>query len=242
MKPVSYIISDIHGMSKLFNIIIKFIDNSHKKRKKQIILLGDLISKGPNTRKVIDSAIKLKKKYPDFIFILGNHDEWILNVVDDKTDYNDKMAWLEHGGDLVLEDYKVSNFQELAHKLKKFHPSHIKFFQEHKDYHKYKNFVFVHAGIDRDLPLDQHEPFVFRWKKEGFIDNKTNDGRMVIHGHSPTLSEKPEIYSNRIGLDTGSAKTGKITCMVLDQEDDSIQFFQTKGKTIKKIKPLECKY
>ncbi len=40
-------------------------------------------------------------------------------------------------------------------------------------------------------------------------------GKIVVHGHTPV--EEPEVWPNRINIDTGAFATGQLTCVVLDK-------------------------
>jgi serine/threonine protein phosphatase 1 len=40
---------------------------------------------------------------------------------------------------------------------------------------------------------------------------------IVVHGHTPIY--KPDIRSNRINIDTGAYATGRLTCLVLEEDD-----------------------
>jgi serine/threonine protein phosphatase 1 len=41
-------------------------------------------------------------------------------------------------------------------------------------------------------------------------------GRLVVHGHTPALA--PENRPNRIGIDTAAYATGRLTCLVLEKD------------------------
>ena len=98
-------------------------------------------------------------------------------------------------------------------------------------------YLFVHAGLPRlpdggVVPLaavvgmawrDEHPGrMAFRgrnsalWIREGFLDVETawEDGVVVIHGHT-IVRRGPEIRANRIGLDLGAFKTGRLAMIEL---------------------------
>ncbi|HEX8553141.1 MAG TPA: serine/threonine protein phosphatase, partial [Sphingomonas sp.] len=57
-----------------------------------------------------------------------------------------------------------------------------------------------------------------------FLDHKGDHGAIVVHGH--TISDEPEVMSNRIGIDTGAFQSGILTALAL--EDDR-RWFLTAG-------------
>jgi serine/threonine protein phosphatase 1 len=52
------------------------------------------------------------------------------------------------------------------------------------------------------------------WIREPFLGSEADHGAVVVHGHS--ISERPQLRHNRIGIDTGAYRTGILTCLVLD--------------------------
>ena len=56
--------------------------------------------------------------------------------------------------------------------------------------------------------------------RDDFLLHKGTFGKVVVHGHTPV--GEPEIYNNRINIDTGAFATGNLTCAVF--ENDEILF------------------
>ena len=66
-----------------------------------IVLLGDLIDRGPNSSSVIATAIGLTAQC-NVICVLGDHEELMLNAIED----NDALPnWLRNGGVETLQSY-----------------------------------------------------------------------------------------------------------------------------------------
>ena len=53
-----------------------------------------------------------------------------------------------------------------------------------------------------------------RWIREAFLDDRTDHGVVVVHGHTivPQVDERP----NRIGIDTGAYKGGPLTAIGIE--------------------------
>ena len=49
------------------------------------------------------------------------------------------------------------------------------------------------------------------WIREPFLSSQTDHGFLVVHGHTPTKSLKPDLRSNRLNLDTGACFGGPLT-------------------------------
>lgn len=56
------------------------------------------------------------------------------------------------------------------------------------------------------------------WIREPFLSSRDDFGFKVVHGH--TIVPTPQHHSNRIALDTGAFRTGRLVCLVL--EDDRL--------------------
>ena len=83
--------------------------------------------------------------------------------------------------------------------------------------HREGDYLFVHAGVRPDIPLDRQEPHDLMWIREEFLSDKRNHGVVIVHGHS--IQNAPDNLANRIGVDTGAYTTGRLTCVVLRGSD-----------------------
>ena len=76
------------------------------------------------------------------------------------------------------------------------------------------DYLFVHAGIDPRVPIEQQSIHDLRWIREPFLSYAEPLGQVVVHGH--TISDTPEDCGNRIGIDTGAFMTGRLTALALE--------------------------
>ena len=95
-------------------------------------------------------------------------------------------------------------------------PEHIHFFQTLKTHHIEGDYFFCHAGINPDNPLDNQSDEDLMWIRDPFLNSKKEFGKVVVHGH--TVSQKPTLLSNQIGVDTGAVFTDHLTCVVLTDQ------------------------
>ena len=89
-----YVMSDIHGFSDAFVTALDKVDLSGQNK---LILLGDYMDYGPNSRKVIEIIINLQLKYgkEKAIALLGNHEKAFLDWIDEYTNINVHIANLD---------------------------------------------------------------------------------------------------------------------------------------------------
>jgi len=78
------------------------------------------------------------------------------------------------------------------------------------------DFFFVHAGVQPEVPLRFQKEEDLLWIREDFLLYERPFGKIVVHGHTPV--PEPEIRSNRINLDTGAYATGKLACLMIDED------------------------
>ena len=80
-----YAVGDIHGRADLFRDIICAIEADDRARgpsETTVILLGDLVDRGPDSRGVIDAARDWSRGR-DVRILLGNHEEMLLKSLEE---------------------------------------------------------------------------------------------------------------------------------------------------------------
>jgi serine/threonine protein phosphatase 1 len=82
------------------------------------------------------------------------------------------------------------------------------------------DFFFAHAGVRPGVALQEQSPHDLLWIRDDFLLYEEDFGKVVVHGH--TSSHEPVIRPNRINIDTGAYATGRLTCLVL--ENDQVDF------------------
>jgi serine/threonine protein phosphatase 1 len=81
----------------------------------------------------------------------------------------------------------------------------------HVDAHR----LYVHAGVDPEIPLDRQSEATLLWKRypKGFPDGY---GELhVVHGHDND-PDGPLLYQGRTNLDTLAWRTGRLTIGIFD--------------------------
>jgi serine/threonine protein phosphatase 1 len=132
--------------------------------------------------------------------------------------------WIAFGGLATLNSYGVyldhiattiEDFTELQQQFKQKLPrDHYEFFIQTRLSYTIGSYFFVHAGIYPKRNLSDQYPDDLLWIRETFTRSKRNYGKIIVHGH--TISDKPELLPNRIGIDTGAYMSGILTCLVLE--------------------------
>ncbi|WP_244475269.1 metallophosphoesterase [Rhizobium sp. Leaf341] len=223
-----YAIADIHGRADLLEALLGFIAGEAARHGTNpvLIFLGDLIDRGPHSPKVLDQVCAALDLYPGSRLILGNHDFYLREMLRGTLAAEDAVNWLDWGGVATLSAYShrpVPDLDAIAAEIRTTFPHHVELLETALTYKEIGRFCFVHAGIRPGVELIRQTDYDLRWIRAGFLDHTEVFGHMVLHGHTITASLRPEIHVNRIALDTGAYRSGRLTAAVI--RDDALSHF-----------------
>jgi serine/threonine protein phosphatase 1 len=236
-----YAIGDIHGRADLLSLLVDHIHADAAKQpeaEKVLVFLGDYVDRGADSFAVIETLAAGPAEGFATVCLKGNHEDFLLRFLNDTSVHD---AWMMNGGDATLESYGIGPARGPAI-LDIFSPSrhigsirerfvralpvaHLKFLSSLKLRHQEGDYLFVHAGVRPGVPLDRQDEEDLIWIREEFLNSDARFGKIIVHGHSISLSYKAEVRANRIGIDTGAYVSGRLTCLVL--EGDSHRFITT---------------
>jgi serine/threonine protein phosphatase 1 len=219
----AYVVGDIHGRLDLLDELLAKIDADLKARpvrKTLLVLVGDLIDRGPHSAQVIERLRTYRRAGVRPIFLLGNHEEVLLRIL--AGDRSLISSWLRFGGIQCLKSYGVDatvlgaldEAAILAAIQAAVPRKHVEFLESFLDTCRFGDYLFVHAGIRPGVELERQSQTDLRWIREPFLFDESDHGFTVVHGH--TISADVEERSNRIGIDTGAYRTGVLTALVID--------------------------
>ena len=222
----AYVIGDVHGrLDLLKNLLAQIHGELDRKPVKQALLVfvGDLIDRGPNSAQVIDRLRTYVHPKVRPVFLLGNHEEVLLRVLDGDAELLAKWRWF--GGTECLQSYGVNteflsrmNDQDALDAVRAAIPRrHVQFLESFSDTCRFGDYLFVHAGLRPGVALEEQVQSDLRWIREPFLLDDTDHGMIVVHGH--TISELVEEKRNRIGIDTGAYRTGVLTALAIEGPD-----------------------
>lgn len=190
-----FAISDIHGCYKPFYELV--VNTIRLTKSDQLILLGDYIDRGNQSKEVIDFIIDLTREGFKVTPLAGNHE---VMMVDSYYDPDLLPLWLMNSGMSTLESFEIQDIREID-------SLYLEFFIKLDFYKIIGNVVFVHAGFD-DSAAD---PFTDKrgmiWECRQSYQNPMLSDKTIIHGHRPKpisyvkklIAEKSKV----IPIDTG---------------------------------------
>jgi len=226
-----YAVGDIHGRLDLLEILHHAILEDAQTAdglKKILIHLGDYIDRGPDSFGVVERLIRAPLEGFVSINLKGNHEDFLLRFLKEKKMQSSLLdAWYMNGCAETLLNYGIDihgrtdwnlEADTIREKLAEAVPeSHKKFFKSLKLRHTIGDYLFVHAGINPEIPLSRQKNGDLLWIRDRFLNHPGPFGKIVVHGH--TIFARPEVHDHRIGIDTGAYYSNHLTCLVLEGED-----------------------
>jgi serine/threonine protein phosphatase 1 len=200
---LTYVIPDIHGRFDLLGDgLAKNITHSAAGT---IITLGDYVSKGPESKQVIDL---LRRGVADdwrFIPLKGNHDAMMVEALRNPDKMDD---WIKRGGEALASYGGDAAIVPQAH---------IDWLDGLRLMHADDHRVYVHAGVDHAIPLHQQTESTLLSKRypKGYPGGIGD--RHVVHGHD-SAPEGPLLYEGRTNLDTHAWRTGRLVIGIFEDE------------------------
>lgn len=214
-------ISDIHGMLTKFVELWAALSPS---KNDTIVLLGDLIDRGSDSKGVIDFVLNKKAQGFNIISLWGNHEDMYVKYLR-KSEYtvlNGEMI----EGIYMKEVYRMNGGRatEKSYGGKLPPKEHMQFFHAMEPSYETENYIFVHAGIKPGVSMNLQKFDDFVWIRGEFINSDEDFGKIVIFGHTPVWfitqnrDYAPYVSDNKIGIDTGCVFGGKLTAILLPED------------------------
>lgn len=228
-----YAVADIHGRLDLLErmeAIISADIAEHRSSRPLICYLGDYIDRGPQSAQVID---RLSRPFEDGIprvFLKGNHEDRMIDFLEEPA--KNGPSWIKFGGREALASYGLTVPEELDEagwiglrdSLNGALPAqHHRFLKALRLGLIWRDYLFVHAGLDPDRSPQEQSPHDLMWIREPFLSSDQRWDFKVVHGH--VIVDEPVFRSNRIGIDTGAYQSDRLTCLVITE--DATRILQT---------------
>lgn len=218
-----YAIGDVHGRLDLLDALLDQIaldasDPATPKRR-VLVLLGDLIDRGPDSRGVLNRAAQLigGQILRDFeVYVLkGNHEDSLLRFL---AGASDGAQWRANGGNEMMQSYGLDPRQSAGSLrvalLDALTQAQRRTLRDLPLSHIEGDYAFVHAGVKPGIPFNEQSPDDLLWIRQAFTGSDADFGYCVVHGHSPVTA--PDVRTNRIAIDTRAWSSGVLTALVLE--------------------------
>ena len=192
-------IGDIHGCADALQGLLNLIKPTPNDT---LVVLGDFIDRGPDTKGVIDQLIQLEEQC-QLISILGNHEEMLLTVLDSRAPIE---WWLQHGGRETMESYGYAGDPTCLPE------GHLEFCRRLLPFYETSSHLFLHANYVVDEPMDRQPAEALRWQSlQEHFPKCHSSGKTAIVGHTSQKSGEILDVGYLKCIDTGCCKFGWLT-------------------------------
>jgi serine/threonine protein phosphatase 1 len=185
-------IGDIHGCAATLEALLERLAPTADDH---LLFVGDYIDRGPDSKRVIDQLLALRKDVP-CTFLRGNHEAMMIEYLDAGA-FN---LWQMNGGVSTLQSYAGDGSGEFV-----IPNAHADFVRNTKLYHETDEFFFVHAGLKANLSiqenLDRGDEQIFLWERGHLEANSFAWEKTVVCGHTP--QPEPINRERLLNIDTG---------------------------------------
>ena len=218
-----YAVGDIHGEAGLFKQLLDRIEDDSAARGPaavRIILLGDFIDRGPAAAGLLLALAGCAD--PRLTILKGNHEASMVRAY--RGDLAALALWLRFGGVPTLvglgaapEELDSEDPDALLATLHRCVAAEmIDWLEALPAGVEIDDYFFTHAGIRPGVPLDEQVEDDLLWIRRPFLTSRRQHAKVIVHGH--TIDQHVRLGSNRIGVDTGAHRYGRLTALGLQDD------------------------
>ncbi|CCG54499.1 Phosphoprotein phosphatase [Flavobacterium indicum GPTSA100-9 = DSM 17447] len=222
------VVGDIHGG---YRALLQILERANVTTEDTLIFLGDYMDGWSESPEVLDFLIQLNQTHT-CIFIKGNHDELVIDWLEERFENINESMWFKHGGKATVEAY--ANIDKVKKK------EHIAFLKELKNYYlDSENRLFIHAGFTNLHGVEyEYFPKLFYWdrtlwemalamdetlgKEDLLYPNRLKIYTEIYIGHTPTTRIGQTVPVNKAciwNVDTGAAFKGPLTILDINTKE-----------------------
>lgn len=229
-----YVMSDIHGS---YIQMMKALEHWNSDEE-HLVVLGDLIDRGPDSLKVVNELMILKERHPDNVTITkGNHEEmllaWLMDTPYELLEhYYNPMHRETIMSFIGIDRYRKSSRSQRAKDLIYKNKKELDFMDSLPLYFETDNIIFVHAGIDPQAINWRLSTEYMLWVRNEFIYSKRPPEKRVFFGHTPTSfihtdNRNHDIWISdddmKVGIDGGVSMGGQLNVIRVDRDSSVVE-------------------
>ena len=238
-----WVIGDVHGFYRTYASLLEKLNLVNDDI---VILLGDLIDRGPESSKVIEHV----KSSSSIFSVRGNHESMMSNAIgpDRLISYSqDANSWYRNGGIATISSYLKDN-KDPAKVLERM-KSDLAWIETLPTEIVLEKYRLVHAGYDSRFGIEEQDEDVHMWVRDPFFRTKipVDENRQVIFGHTVTCKlpgfsneDLGKVWGSELKLSDGrSAMIGLDTCLFHYEEPAYLSAFNLVTKEVIQQKRVE---
>jgi len=204
---------DVHGDAQRLQRLFEHFRGSQAR----VILVGDYINRGPNSREVVQLLLEEKGRRGDELVLLrGNHEESLLTFLNGGS----LEDFARHGGLATIRSYIGGSARDAVSDFRRTFPiEHLGLLQNTSLYYQNSSVLVSHAGFDVNNPYDKSSKSLTYGDQRIFAHAGPWPRATVVVGHYIQRSLLPLITENLIAIDTGCGTIAgsPLTAMLLPE-------------------------
>jgi len=174
-----WVIGDIHGHVATLRALIHRL---HLEKEDRVVILGDLIDKGPDSAGVVEYV----RNHPQIVAIKGNHEQMAAQSLQGNT-IELNPTWMAKGGASTWGSYIVAAKGDL-HVAKLSLAEDCAWFSDLPSHIVLDKWRLVHAGYHPRINIEDQDEKTLLWIRRAFYrhDEPIDEHRTILFGHTPT--------------------------------------------------------
>ena len=194
-------IGDVHGCVDALDALLDAIAPASSD---QLVLLGDLIDQGANTREVLDRLIELRQRC-SVVLIQGNHEEMLYAARESEEALR---YWENCGGARTLNSYRFGgNLTDIP-------KEHWALLDECRPYYESDGHIFTHANYQPNVAMPLQPGYELRWELFEAEEMQPHcSGKTVLVGHTEQVQGEILDLGFAICIDTACWRNGWLTAI-----------------------------
>ena len=158
-QPIGYIvIPDVHGHYDTLVAMLELLEKRNLLSNRKLVFLGDYVDRGPKIPDTLSLCVELKKS--GHIFLMGNHDYWLVEIFQQKMEGKKSLRWAYKYGVPILQQYfhflsrrlprnRDELYYDTCEKIRQIiPPQHREFIESCQMYFETETMLCIHAGIN----------------------------------------------------------------------------------------------
>jgi len=221
----TYAVGDIHGNLPALRDLLGQLQ-AELAADDTIVFLGDYIDRGPDSRGCVDALLAFEAEAAcQVVFLLGNHEEWLLKTHHDFTSHSWLLAMdafetirsysadaevvlrvaAERAEESIYEEQVPLPYDVFFDQVP---AAHLQFFERLRTCHRSPDCICAHAGVDpRVSSLEAQSQRALVWGVLTFPGQYQGPDIVVYgHHHNATLDgdgwPSPAVVGSTIGIDS----------------------------------------
>ena len=193
------VLGDVHGEGVRLSRALADLRDLELK----IVLVGDYVNRGPDSRGVVQQLLKAKRELGDSLILLrGNHDQALIDYLEGGI-LSDFVA---HGGFETMRSYLFNEITDGAVRTfrARFPRSHLELLRSTIDFYEDNDIFVSHSGFNPSRPRSRLPEDLRGGYHTGLFDHTGPWPRpTVVCGHFVQHSGKPFMSESLVCVDTG---------------------------------------